>query len=314
MASGVWPGFFLQQIRCHVHLLMSDSRNDIDLPERIHAEARAIHSSLHRAITGRLPLALPPKANSPQLYALGISRFAQIYSALESAWRDYLEVAPDSTKERYRALLAEAYIPAIARSQRLESDLRNLKAEWGGDDTFLPQGNDIAVRVAITHVLETIRAKPHTLLAYSWVMYLALFNGGRWIRQQLLDAGAQFWYKDLSEVEKQESAGASLAQSFLSFWHFDGDQDGEDFKLAYRAGYIEASKRLTKEECEDVICEAKTLFQHCLDMVSEIDVVVALERKKRAHKPESWNITPRPVSLITVGDEHRVMEIRWINV
>jgi heme oxygenase len=246
---------------------------------------------LHRAVVGRLPLSLPPKATSPHLYALGISRFAQIYSALESAWRDQLEAAaPDGTAKdqaRYCALLAEAHLPAIARSQRLESDLRNLKTEWDGgdnDDAFIPQGNDIAVREAITHVLETVRVKPYTLLAYSWIMYLALFNGGRWIRQQLLDAGPQFWYKELSGVGKPGSASSDLRKLYLSFWDFDGDQDGEDIKLAYRAGFIEASKRLTEEECDDVVCEAKALFQYCLDMVTEIDVVVALERKKRAYK------------------------------
>lgn len=273
----------------------NETNSGIDLPAGIHAASRAIHSNLHHAVVGRIPLALPPHANSPHLYALGISRFAQIYSVLENAWRDYLEaVLPErngpneqTATTRYRALLAEAYVPAIARSQRLESDLKNLETEWGNATLSDTAGNnDLAIREAVSHMLDTIQTKPYALLAYSWIMYMALFNGGRWIRQQLLAAGPQFWIQgssSSSDAEKPDSTVSSLGQSFLSFWYFDGDEDGEDIKLAYRAGFVAASKRLTKEECETVINEAKTLFQHCLNMVTEIDLVVALERKERRH-------------------------------
>lgn len=217
---------------------------------------------------------------------------------MEDAWHDYLDATADAgdiahtkghqqqqqqqQQTRYRPLLAQAYVPAIFRTQRLGADLRNLEAEWGAWVTdSIAQGNDhekndVAVREAVTHMLETIRIKPYALLAYSWIMYLALFNGGRWIRQKLVDGGPQFWHKNPSTVEK---VGSAVEQSFLSFWYFDGDEDGEDIKLAYRAGFIEASKQLTEEECDDVVSEAKALFQHCLQIITEIDLVVALEKK-----------------------------------
>jgi hypothetical protein len=109
---------------------------------------------------------------------------------------------------------------------------------------------------------------------------MALFNGGRWIRDQLVNAGPQFWFETTDSSEKDKS-DSLIGSSFLSFWSFDGHEDGEDIKRAFRAGFVEASrKHLTECEREDVIYEAKALFQHCINIVSEIDVVVALERKK----------------------------------
>lgn len=108
---------------------------------------------------------------------------------------------------------------------------------------------------------------------------MALFNGGRWIRDQLLNAGPEFWFRDGADIDKAESL---ISSNFLSFWFFDGNEDGEDIKRAFRAGFVEASrKHLTEAEREDAICEAKALFQHCIDIVSEVDVVVALERKRQ---------------------------------
>lgn len=247
---------------------------------------RAIHHTLHHAVVGRLPLALPPKTSSPHLYALGISRFSRIYLAFEAAWRDYLHTSPtnhdpNNDQVRYHTLLSEAYIPAINRSARLTSDISNLQREWGDEIVSVaqPAAHDAALTDAVAHITETAQKKPYTLLAYSWIMYMALFNGGRWIRDQLANAGPEFWFREPPHTEK---AASTIGLNFLSFWSFDGDEDGEDIKRAFRAAFVDAScKYLTEAEREDVIHEAKVLFQHCINIVSEVDVVVALERKRQ---------------------------------
>ncbi|CRG84184.1 hypothetical protein PISL3812_01504 [Talaromyces islandicus] len=245
---------------------------DADLPTRIRAATRAIHHTLNTTIIRRLALGLPPETRSPQLYALGISRIAEIYYAFENAWRDYLD-SPYSGVEidaRYRAILHDILIPGIARSQRLSSDLAHLRATWGPIDA---PHHDEAIRSAVAHMSVSIQAKPYVVLAYSWIMYMALFNGGRWIREQLLDAGPSFWDRKSSHAEK-----APIAQSYLSFWHFDGSDDGEDVKLAFKTRLIDAGSRLTEAEREDVVAEAQALFQHCLSIVMEIDTVVSSNR------------------------------------
>uniref|UniRef100_A0A093VGR6 Heme-binding protein HMX1 n=1 Tax=Talaromyces marneffei PM1 TaxID=1077442 RepID=A0A093VGR6_TALMA len=217
--------------------------NDIDLPTRIQAASRAIHHTLHHAVVGRLPLALPPQTTSPHLYTLGISRFSRIYFTFETAWRDYLSTSPtdhdpNSDQIRYHALLSEAYIPAITRSERLASDISSLEREWADNtpSAVQPADHDAALRDAVAHITETAQRKPYALLAYSWIMYMALFNGGRWIRDQLVNAGPQFWLR-----EESEKADSLISPSFLSFWSFDGDEDGEDINALFELG---SSKRL----------------------------------------------------------------------
>jgi heme oxygenase len=185
--------------------------------------------------------------------------------------------------------------------------MENLKREWGAEIVSVaqPAEHDAALRDAVAHITETAQKRPYVLLAYSWIMYMALFNGGRWIRDQLVNAGPEFWFRK-PNVEK---AASLIGPSFLSFWSFDGDDDGEDIKRAFRAEFVEASrKHLTEAEREDVIHEAKTLFQHCINIVSEVDVVVALERKKvddewRRHHMQEKGTAERQslLFIITLG-------------
>lgn len=246
---------------------------------------RAIHHTLNTTIIRQLSLGLLPETTSPRLYALGMSRVAEIYYAFESAWRDYLASPSRGSKAdaRYRALLHDALVPDIARSQRLSSDLAHLRAAWGQIDVY---HHDEALRSAVAHISASIQAKPYVILAYSWIMYMALFNGGRWIREQLLDSGPIFWCGDSSDTEK-----ASIARSYLSFWHFDGSFDGEDVKLAFKARMIDAGGRLTEAECEDVVVEAQALFQHCLDIVTEIDTVVSSKQPRPVVKSSRYNLS-----------------------
>lgn len=217
---------------------------------------------------------------------MGISRIAEIYYAFEKEWRDYLD-SPTSldseTDARYRALLHDALVPEIARGECLSSDLANLSATWGCIDVH---HHDEAVRSAVAHISAAIQAKPYVVLAYSWIMYMALFNGGRWIREQLLDAGPSFWDGKGSHTEK-----LSIARSYLSFWHFDGSDDGENVKLEFRARLLAAGNRLLEAEREDVVAEAQALFQHCLSIVMEIDTVVSSSRPRHVVSVRRYNFS-----------------------
>lgn len=90
---------------------------------------------------------------------------------------------------------------------------------------------------------------------------MAVFSGGRWIRAQLLAAGSDFWGTD----------NTLLADVGLSFFHFDGNEDGEDIKASFKSRLWAADSILTLEEREDVTQEAKTIFQLCEALVTELD-------------------------------------------
>jgi hypothetical protein len=104
------------------------------------------------------------------------------------------------------------------------------------------------------------------LFAYTWIMYLALFNGGRWIRSQILSTTttttshpSQFWPHN------------ALAGAHLTFWHFPGPADGEDLKDTFKANFELAASQLTDQERQDVIAEAVEIFKLCARIVEELD-------------------------------------------
>jgi len=81
-------------------------------------------------------------------------------------------------------------------------------------------------------------------------MYMAIFSGGRWIRQQLADAGPDFE---------------------LAFLSFDGDEDGEDLKRDFKAGLARAEEMLSPQERQEVVEEAQALFGRCIALVAVLD-------------------------------------------
>ena len=55
----------------------------------------------------------------------------------------------------------------------------------------------------ISHTKRSVEANPHVLVAYAWVLYMALFSGGRYLRACLNEAGGSsgdFWNRDPSSV------------------------------------------------------------------------------------------------------------------
>lgn len=115
------------------------------------------------------------------------------------------------------------------------------------------------------------------MVAYAWVMYMALFNGGRWIRKQLIQARDSSW--DLSEVEDDTTTRdpfiVELVPTGLEFWHFPGPADGEDVKIEFKTCLAEVESLLTPAERSDIVNEAIYIFQRCALLVKELDEVIA---------------------------------------
>jgi heme oxygenase len=247
-----------------------------ELPVQINTATRKQHTELNRLIIDRIPLALPPTTRSPKVYALGLAAFAQIYLAFEHAL-DTLERSQDaadndqtptetSHQRDVKAWLSTLRPASLKRSSRLKRDLQYLpELDRSG---FASLDDEIT-----SHILSLAAAKPHTLVAYTWVMYMAIFSGGRWIRSQLASAEPEFW-------TAHTNAGPALAEKTplampgFSFLSFDGEQDGEDIKVEYKKRLAEGEHLLSAEEREDITAASQELFERCIQIVKKLDVEV----------------------------------------
>jgi heme oxygenase len=258
-----------------------------ELPVQINTATRKQHTELNRLIIDRIPLALPPTTRSPKVYALGLAAFAQIYLAFEHAF-DTLEASQDAPNDKQtptgtahqreiKAWLSTLRPASLKRSSRLKRDLQYLPEL--DRSAFASLDDEIT-----SHILSLAAAKPHTLVAYTWVMYMAIFSGGRWIRSQRASAEPEFW-------TAHTNAGPALAEKTplgmpgFSFLSFDGEQDGEDIKVEYKKRLAEGENLLSVEEREDITAASQELFERCIQIVKKLDVEVRKQHIKSQIMP-----------------------------
>ena len=162
----------------------------------------------------------------------------------------------------------------------------------------------------IAHTKASVEANPHVLLAYAWVLYMALFSGGRYLRAALQSASSvprpDFWTRDprpcvptpspppppppatlralknpptptsprTPRPKTRSETSASKQVPGLQFFNFASDEDGEDIKLEIKKRITEAEILLTAGEKGDIISEAEEIFKFLVEMVEELDSVM----------------------------------------
>ncbi|KAI9820987.1 MAG: heme oxygenase [Thelocarpon impressellum] len=249
------------------------------LSDEINVATRSTHTHLNRLITARLPLALPPHSADPGLYLAGLAHFAPVYHTFETLWQARLsEDTSDSFHAEYRVatILQHLHLPALCRSDALSEDIAHLAALHSTSKRPRPRATPV-LSAFTAHIHAAITERPHVLLAYAWVLYMALFAGGRHLRAQLLRPGPDFW---TSSTKPQPSA--EVPPPGLALFHFPGPVDGEDLKASFRARFAAAAAHLTPEERGDVVVEAGEIFRRCIALVEELDAVVADDAGARA--------------------------------
>lgn len=214
----------------------------------------------------RFPLALPPHTPSPLLYAHGLSFILPIYATLESS---LLHATSSSIPDpRTASILRQLRIPELERTLRIQNDLALLgtptQVRDNAEDNHPP-----SLRSFLQHITAVSTSKPHLLLAYTWILYLALFSGGRYLRAQLRSANAETWH--LSPDDRDAP---------LQFWCFAGDRDGEDIKADFKAKFRGSETLLTSEERREVVDEGVVVMNRMLEVVREIEATVGPLRKE----------------------------------
>ncbi|KAF7195732.1 Heme-binding protein HMX1 [Pseudocercospora fuligena] len=257
---------------------MATSPDSSSISNRINLATRKQHTELNRLIIQRLPLALPPYQSNPLLFSKGIVPFARIFIIFEIEWDllvrhvRKLDPADLSHDAEVRRWLANLRPEGLARSERLKNDIRHLRDIAGSGIYDTP-----AVREAwVKEIRARIRQNPEVLVAFAWVFYMATFAGGRWIRQQLANGGAEFWTGQpgvAGNLEKGEQS-ALLQLPGFTFLSFPGDEDGEDIKTAFKSRLAEAETLLTESEKTEILGVSEQIFDKCISLVNDLDRMV----------------------------------------
>ncbi|KAB8296117.1 hypothetical protein EYC80_008911 [Monilinia laxa] len=331
------------------------------LSEQINIATRAVHAQLNRLILLRLPLALPPYTTNPSIYASGILHIAPIYITFESLWQtiidapslpisledeqtkssspgdrsDSLDSQSSKVCSRTQSLLSHLLLPGLLRSGRLQADIRTLTGtpDHKIEEQLKTVSENGRLAEFIAHTKQSVQTNPHVLLAYAWVLYMALFSGGRYLRAALKMAGGfeDFWDRDASPVRPYEATQApkptqssskgsseeeirqsarrqarsecsqTVKKHGLQFFDFVGDEDGEDIKCEFKRRIAEAEGLLTDGEKADIIKEAQAIFSFMVMMVTELDAICgtmeeALETVKSA-PPTKLHRNHKPLNM-----------------
>lgn len=251
------------------------------LGDAINTATRTRHSTLNRLILLRLPLALPPVSPNPSAYVSGLLHVAPIYVAFETLWQDVLGPHDDESEpcdDRMRSVLSHVFLPGLARSACLRSDICSATgwADHEVDERLGETGRQGVLKGFLDHIEHSVATKPHVLLAYAWVLYMALFAGGRFVRATLEAAGTEFWATPAGEVRLTGAltmaCGAPSAcdkASFpLSFLRFQG---ADDLKAEFKNRLVQTESLLTPGEHDDVVREAGRIFDYLVRLISQLD-------------------------------------------
>ncbi|KAI0120130.1 hypothetical protein GGR51DRAFT_554166 [Nemania sp. FL0031] len=307
------------------------------LPDSINAATRSVHTKLNKLVISRLRLALPPQADDASHYVSGLLHVAPIYMTFESLWKialeslDHLEghntggspngaargsvrAQPDdysgrppqfAVTARIKPLLSSLYFEGLQRSQALKNDLVSLTG-WSSR-TLAEQLNDASESPVLSeflaHTRDSVETSPHTLVAYGWVLYMALFSGGRYIRASLENIYPAFWVPASAQRPMPATlANATSAETQpLNFFRFDTPEDGEDLKVEFKRRLLDLGDTLTETEREEIVQEARCIFDYMILLIGELDDICEKDRES----PEARLLSLRSRDSVVVENERR---------
>jgi heme oxygenase len=193
-------------------------------------------------------------------------------------------------------------VEGLLRSERLRADIRTLSGipDQDVEEELQAISQNGKVSNFIAHTTRSVNANPHVLLAYAWVLYMALFAGGRHLRASLQNAGSNFWEISRGVFPLQQSKdrttpspieGGKRESEGLAFFHFPGEEDGEDIKRNFKRCFTEAEALLSDREKDDIVCEAQHIFAFLVELIGELDQKQLLRRQDAPPKDQSVGVS-----------------------
>ena len=218
----------------------------------------------------------------------------------------------------------------LLRSGRLRADIRILTGtpEHGIDEALQLVAENGQLAALIAHTKKAVDANPSchiSILLGS--LHGSLFPVDVTFALSCQGAGGvghEFWEREPSRVrpyavtEDSSQRRASKSSDFreqtnaamrarsrsrsegsipkmipgLQFFNFPGDEDGEDVKIEFKKRIAEAEILLTHGEKEDIIAEAKVIFEFMVEMIGELDKFMGtdeddLEATQKVAEPQT---------------------------
>ncbi|KAL7915156.1 hypothetical protein GGI35DRAFT_172006 [Trichoderma velutinum] len=294
------------------HLDNASSQPQKPLAFEMVAATRELHTRINKFVVSRLPLALPPQASDAGPYVSGLLHLLPVYMTFEKLWQDLIddtlpkETALDHTRpklsERVHTMLKELKIPQLFRSDILRADIKSMT---GWSDDILDKQIDVIKRKGklsafISHIKQIIPDEPHTLIAYSYNLFMALFAGGRFIRASFEKAGDEFWETvpmpinpTMEPCKPKPTAPTPLDPAYdltmtslhpqapLQFWRFNTAEDGEDLKRDYKEVLLRWEGELSPEERNDIVRESVIILENIESIISQLDSMFADEQEEK---------------------------------
>ena len=306
-------------------------RSSLPLAEAIQAVTRTVHAKLNKLIIARLPLALPEATPDSATYLTGLLHISTIYITFEGLWLRLLDhegTEPTSDlPKRVSELLQQLCLGDLMRSDKLLADLQSLSGWSGGKVKQELQNVSQVGRLGDfnRHIEREVLKKPHILVAYSYILYMALFAGGRFIRTTLKSAGPDFWSPlqipqcttsqtrcpdrpsrhDTPPAAEGYGSSARLASGLgfdftapFSFFHFSTPSDGEDLKHEFKRRLSQVEVLFTPQEREEIMQEAICIFENMILLVYQLDVACA-KPGNAAYNPSDELNHSKGASLVT---------------
>lgn len=214
------------------------------------------------------------------------------------------------TSERIFSILESLRLPGLMRADCLRADIRCLTG-WSKevvDEQIEATAQNGNLKKFVTHIKQSVGESPHVLLAYAWVLYMALFSGGRILRNSLKKAGPEFWKTKCDPIMPLNKACAYPDKAHatapmserLRFFHFNTNQDGEDLKREFKRRLTEAEDLLTTSERARIVHEAIHVFENMLSLISQLDHVFLQGTRDDSvldinlTRPDDDMVTPSP--------------------
>jgi heme oxygenase len=225
------------------------------LANRINSSTKKEHNKIDKSVTIKFAVAL----RDAKIYRQGLQGFYHVFKTVEVLINKELAKEP---KTKVGEILSQFWDEeAIARTSRLEQDLLFF---YGNDKNKFEDPIRQEQINFVKHIYETYEQKPHILLAYCHVMYLALFAGGQILSSSLAKATGIFPQVD----GKSTSEVAKLGTNFFKF----PVEDSQSLRIKYKREFELATRNeLTEQEKLDIIEEAKEIFRRNYDVVAEIE-------------------------------------------
>ncbi|KOS18413.1 Heme-binding protein HMX1 [Escovopsis weberi] len=293
--------------------------SQVGLAKDIYQSTRDGHSKLIRLLATKLPLAIPPQSSDPGAFATGMLHLAPVYSTFEAQWYQHL-LAGARGNDRVLAILQRIRLPGLLRADRIEADVRHMTG-WSpktlAEQIRAVTAGELAGFVA--HIDRAVRERPLLLIAYSYLLYVGLFEGGRLIRATLENIGDDFWTAVPAAICPTMKACAKAPRSGhdlpLRFLRFDTPHE-DDLRTQYEQRLADVEGRLTPQERADVIAEAHEIFARMALLITHVDGIVRSARPGQP-SPQDEHVSasllswldaapgPRPRDSLLVAKERR---------